>query len=82
MFDKETPGLVLLKPRKDMNNVNCRHDMTEMLLKAALNTIQSINQLTKRCIIIYVAKRMYKYLYLIKMICNVRLEPKNKHFFL
>ena len=27
-----------------MNNVNCRRDMTEILLKAALNTIQSINQ--------------------------------------
>ena len=23
------------KPRKDMNNVNCRRDMTEILLKAA-----------------------------------------------
>ena len=26
---------VLVKPRKDMNNVNCRRDMTELLLKAA-----------------------------------------------
>ena len=23
------------KPRKDMNNVNCHHDMTEILLEAA-----------------------------------------------
>ena len=29
------PILVLVKPRKDMDNVNCRHDMTEILLKAA-----------------------------------------------
>ena len=27
-----------------MNNVNCHRDMTEILLKAALNTIQSINK--------------------------------------
>ena len=27
-------SLVLVKPRKDMNNVSCRHDMTEILLKA------------------------------------------------
>ena len=26
-----------------MNNVNCHRDMTEILLKAAENTIQSIN---------------------------------------
>ena len=26
---------LLVKPRKDMNNVNCRRDMTEILLKAA-----------------------------------------------
>ena len=28
-------SLVLVKPRKDMNNVNCHCDMTEILLKAA-----------------------------------------------
>ena len=26
--------IVLVKPRKDMNNVRCRRDMTEILLKA------------------------------------------------
>ena len=26
--------LVLVKPRKDMNNASCQRDMTEMLLKA------------------------------------------------
>ena len=31
----QSPSLVLLKPRKDMNNVRCRRDMTEILLKAA-----------------------------------------------
>ena len=35
------PSLVLVKPRKDMNNVSCRCDMTEILLKVAHNTIQS-----------------------------------------
>ena len=29
------PSLVLVKPRKYMNNVNCRRDMTEILLKVA-----------------------------------------------
>ena len=28
------PSLVLVRPRKDMNNVSCRRDMTEILLKA------------------------------------------------
>ena len=27
------PSLVLVKPRKDVNNVSCRPDMTEILLK-------------------------------------------------
>ena len=36
------PSLVLVKPRKDMNNANCHLDMTEILLKAAQNTIQPI----------------------------------------
>ena len=31
-----SPSLVLAKSRKDMNNVNCRRDMTEILLKVAL----------------------------------------------
>ena len=39
----QSPSLVLVKPRKDMNNVNYRRDMTEILLKAVLNTIQPIN---------------------------------------
>ena len=34
----KSPSLVLVKPRKDLNNVNCRRDMTEILLKAE-NTI-------------------------------------------
>ena len=32
--DTAEPSLVLVKPRKDMNNVNCPRDMTEILLKA------------------------------------------------
>ena len=31
----QRPSVVLVKPRKDMNNANCRRDMTEILLKAA-----------------------------------------------
>ena len=31
----QSPCLVLMKPRKNMNNVNCRPGMTEMLLEAA-----------------------------------------------
>ena len=31
----QSPSLVLVKPRKDMNNVSCCSDMTEILLKAA-----------------------------------------------
>ena len=34
-------SLVLVKLRKDINNVNCCRDMTEMLLKVVQNTIQS-----------------------------------------
>ena len=30
--------------QENMNNVSCHRDMTEILLKAAQNTIQSINQ--------------------------------------
>ena len=41
--DTSEPNLVLVKPRKDMNNVSCCRDMTEILLKAAENSIQSIN---------------------------------------
>ena len=33
--DTSEPSLVLVKPRKDMNNVSCRLDMTEILLKVA-----------------------------------------------
>ena len=32
----QNPSLVLVKPRKDKNNVSCGHDMTERLLKVAL----------------------------------------------
>ena len=31
----QSPNPVLVKSRKDMNNVSCRRDMTEILLKAA-----------------------------------------------
>ena len=31
----QSPCLVLVKPKKDTNNLSCRHDMTEILLKAA-----------------------------------------------
>ena len=31
----QSPSLVLVKPRKDMNNVSCCRDITEILLKAA-----------------------------------------------
>ena len=31
--DTSEPGLVLVKPRKDMNNVSCHRDMTEILMK-------------------------------------------------
>ena len=41
----QSPSLVPVKPRKDMNNVSLRRDTTEILLKkTALNTIQSINK--------------------------------------
>ena len=33
--DTSEPSLVLVKPRKDMNNVSCRHDLTEIMLKGA-----------------------------------------------
>ena len=33
--DTSEPSVVLVKPRKDMSNVSCRRDMTEILLKAA-----------------------------------------------
>ena len=33
--DTSEPSLVLVEHRKDMNNVSCRRDMTEILLKAA-----------------------------------------------
>ena len=29
----QSPSLVLVKPRKDMNNVSRQHDMTEIMLK-------------------------------------------------
>ena len=31
----QSPSLVVVKPRKDMDNVSCRPDITEILLKAA-----------------------------------------------
>ena len=33
--DTPEPSFVQVNPRKDMNNVNCRRDMTEILLTAA-----------------------------------------------
>ena len=30
----QSPSLALVKPRKDMNRVSCRPDMTDILLKA------------------------------------------------
>ena len=33
--------------KEDVNNVNYHHDMTEILLKAAENTMQSINKCAK-----------------------------------
>ena len=33
--DTSEPNQVLVKPRKDMNNVSCHRDMTAILLKAA-----------------------------------------------
>ena len=32
--DTSEPSLVLVKPRKNMSNVSCRRDITEILLKA------------------------------------------------
>ena len=31
----QRPSLILENPRKDMNNMSCCHDITEILLKAA-----------------------------------------------
>ena len=31
------PSLVLVKPRKDMNNVSCRRDMTEISVESGVN---------------------------------------------
>ena len=33
--DTSEPSIVLVKPRKDMNDVSCRRDMTEIPLKVA-----------------------------------------------
>ena len=30
----QSPGVVLVKPREDMNNASCCHNVTEILLKA------------------------------------------------
>ena len=35
----QSRSLVQVKPRKNMNNVRCHHDMTEIFLKAAQHTI-------------------------------------------
>ena len=40
----QSPSPVLLKPRKDMNDVSCRRDMTEILLKVVSVKQHSINQ--------------------------------------
>ena len=56
--------LVLMKPRKDMNNVSCRCDMTEILLKVVLK--KKFNQsvsLYQRYLQVYKALKFH-YLYL------------------
>ena len=40
----QSPSLLLVKPRKEMNNVSCRRDMTEILWKAVKNNAQSIDK--------------------------------------
>ena len=39
----QSPCLELVKTRKDMNDVSCPGDITEIMLKAAYSTIQSIH---------------------------------------
>ena len=46
--DTSEPSLVLVNPRKDMNNVKRRRDMTEILLKAEQNTSQSFTGIVPR----------------------------------
>ena len=38
------PSIVPVKPKKDINNVGCRCDMTVMRLKEVQNTIQPFNR--------------------------------------
>ena len=40
-------GVLVTRTQKSMNRCNGRRDITEILLKTALNTIQSINQSIK-----------------------------------
>ena len=40
----QIPSTVLVKPRKDVNNMSFCHDMTEILLKALWHKHHSINQ--------------------------------------
>ena len=40
---RESPSLVLVKPRIDTNNVNCRRDISEILLKTKI-IHHSVNQ--------------------------------------
>ena len=42
MQDTSEPQPSAGETQKDMNNVSCRRDMTEILLKTAYNTIQFI----------------------------------------
>ena len=37
--DTSEPSLVLVKPRKDMNNVSCCRDMTKNTFERGVNTI-------------------------------------------
>ena len=51
--DTSEPSLVMVKPRKDINNASCCLDITEILLKAAYNTSQSINHNNLKNMIIF-----------------------------
>ena len=42
----QSPSIVLVKPRKDMDNVSCCRDMPEILLKAAYNTHNNMTAMT------------------------------------
>ena len=39
----QSPSMVLMRSRKDMNNVSCCHDMTEILLKTQFYQFNVVN---------------------------------------